>query len=295
MKIQLNNNRGITLIALVITIIVLIILAGVSIGTILGDNGIATKARMGAQNYQNAAQEEMGLINTLLDNVGFDQTGGGSGGGGNPPGPVVYTLGQEVKVGNEHFYVIQDDDTIEATTIRLLAKYCLNTAATAQEPNVSPTTTQCNFSGDNYWRNTWSAGAPTDLNDYPNVPATETTSNNVIKKAQAYASSLGATKGELLTVSEAQGFLASLTPGQPGYANPTMANIIIGYANDWDGHNQNGSLNYWLGTAFAGNDYQVFVVEGWNGRIYFFDYNSSSNTGVRPVITINKSLVSAVQ
>lgn len=38
------NNRGITLIALVITIIVLLILAGVSIATLTGENGILTRA-----------------------------------------------------------------------------------------------------------------------------------------------------------------------------------------------------------------------------------------------------------
>ncbi len=38
------NNKGITLIALVITIIVLLILAGVAIATLTGDNGILTKA-----------------------------------------------------------------------------------------------------------------------------------------------------------------------------------------------------------------------------------------------------------
>ena len=37
-------NRGITLIALVITIIVLLILAGVSIATLTGENGILTKS-----------------------------------------------------------------------------------------------------------------------------------------------------------------------------------------------------------------------------------------------------------
>ena len=40
----LRNKRGITLIALVITIIVLLILAGVTIATLMGDNGILTKA-----------------------------------------------------------------------------------------------------------------------------------------------------------------------------------------------------------------------------------------------------------
>ena len=39
-----NKEKGITLIALVITIIVLLILAGVAIATLTGDNGILTKA-----------------------------------------------------------------------------------------------------------------------------------------------------------------------------------------------------------------------------------------------------------
>lgn len=37
-------NSGITLIALVVTIVVLLILAGVSISTLTGDNGIITRA-----------------------------------------------------------------------------------------------------------------------------------------------------------------------------------------------------------------------------------------------------------
>lgn len=41
---MLKGNKGITLVALVITIIVLLILAGVSISLVVGDNGIATKA-----------------------------------------------------------------------------------------------------------------------------------------------------------------------------------------------------------------------------------------------------------
>ena len=39
-----NKEKGITLIALVITIIVLLILAGVAIATLTGDNGVLTKA-----------------------------------------------------------------------------------------------------------------------------------------------------------------------------------------------------------------------------------------------------------
>ena len=44
-----KEEKGITLIALVITIIVLLILAGVSIAMLTGENGILTKARLAKQ------------------------------------------------------------------------------------------------------------------------------------------------------------------------------------------------------------------------------------------------------
>ena len=48
------NNKGITLIALVITIIVLLILAGVTIATLTGDNGILTRATEASEETQRA-------------------------------------------------------------------------------------------------------------------------------------------------------------------------------------------------------------------------------------------------
>ena len=43
-KKSLKTSNGITLIALIITIIVLLILAGISIQMLTGDNGILTRA-----------------------------------------------------------------------------------------------------------------------------------------------------------------------------------------------------------------------------------------------------------
>ena len=40
-----NKSQGITLIALVVTIIVLIILAGVSVNIIMGENGLMNRAK----------------------------------------------------------------------------------------------------------------------------------------------------------------------------------------------------------------------------------------------------------
>jgi|GEM_PF-4961021 len=39
------NNKGITLISLIITTIILLILAGISIATLIGENGLLTKVR----------------------------------------------------------------------------------------------------------------------------------------------------------------------------------------------------------------------------------------------------------
>ena len=41
----LKKEKGITLIALVVTIVVLLILAGVSINLVIGNNGIITKSK----------------------------------------------------------------------------------------------------------------------------------------------------------------------------------------------------------------------------------------------------------
>ena len=68
---MLRGQKGITLVALVITIIVLIILAGVSISLIVGQDGIAKKASEGKANYEAASLEEAQSINNLLEAVNF--------------------------------------------------------------------------------------------------------------------------------------------------------------------------------------------------------------------------------
>ena len=55
---MINTNNGITLIALVITIIVLLILAGVTIAMLMGDNGILTKATEAKNDQADATVEE---------------------------------------------------------------------------------------------------------------------------------------------------------------------------------------------------------------------------------------------
>ncbi|HJJ16047.1 MAG TPA: hypothetical protein OIM60_06540 [Clostridiaceae bacterium] len=62
LKERVNGKNGITLIALVITIIVLLILAGVTIATLTGDNGILTKAQSAKEkNAQKTVEEQINL------------------------------------------------------------------------------------------------------------------------------------------------------------------------------------------------------------------------------------------
>ena len=73
MKNVLKSTKGITLIALVITIIVLLILAGVSIAMLTGENGILTQAQRAKNETENAArQEEMDLAQLEATVMGKD-------------------------------------------------------------------------------------------------------------------------------------------------------------------------------------------------------------------------------
>ena len=77
-----NSVSGITLIALVITIVVLIILAGVAISLTLNENGIFNRAREGRNNYLNAQDQEQEMINTIdsriTEYINSESSSGGS-------------------------------------------------------------------------------------------------------------------------------------------------------------------------------------------------------------------------
>ncbi|MFR5190791.1 MAG: hypothetical protein ACLTEH_06130, partial [Clostridia bacterium] len=61
----MKQNKGITLVALVVTIITILILAGISINTLVGDNGIITKAKQAKQNITLAGEAEAIQLNQL--------------------------------------------------------------------------------------------------------------------------------------------------------------------------------------------------------------------------------------
>ena len=94
-KINTKGNRGITLIALVITTIVLLILAGVTIAALSGDNGIlkrATEAKEQTNQKNDEETEKLAGYESTIEQYATGATGGtgnggqggsGSGGSGN--------------------------------------------------------------------------------------------------------------------------------------------------------------------------------------------------------------------
>ena len=62
---RFKEKKGITLIALVVTIIVLVILAGISINLLFGQYGIVTRAGQAKEDYTNAQIEEQEYLNYL--------------------------------------------------------------------------------------------------------------------------------------------------------------------------------------------------------------------------------------
>ena len=73
-----KRQKGITLIALVITIIVLLILAGVSISMLTGENGILTQAQNAKKQTEQAKSNESSILNSYGDiiNAATVVTGG---------------------------------------------------------------------------------------------------------------------------------------------------------------------------------------------------------------------------
>ncbi|MBR3325008.1 MAG: type II secretion system protein [Clostridia bacterium] len=68
-KKQQFKQAGITLVALVVTIIVLLILAGVTISLALGDNEIIGKAQYSSNMYANATKNETTMMGEIEENV----------------------------------------------------------------------------------------------------------------------------------------------------------------------------------------------------------------------------------
>lgn len=65
----MKGQKGITLVALVITVVVMLILAGVAIAAVVDGNGLFSRTRDAANRYEISADEENQLLQQLMNYV----------------------------------------------------------------------------------------------------------------------------------------------------------------------------------------------------------------------------------
>ncbi len=109
-KTYCKKTQGITLIALVVTIVVLLILASVTISAIFSDNGIIKKAQEAANKTKEAVEQEQAELNQLYNDLAsiMNNTTGGSTEEPTPPEPEEPPIDKvEPKVG---YYADIDGD-----------------------------------------------------------------------------------------------------------------------------------------------------------------------------------------
>ena len=116
-----NRQKGITLIALVVTIVVLIILATVSILAVFGDNGIIARAQTAKDTHEKGKADETNTLDDYASYIGNYLDGKGGSSGGNIDKDTGWNLdkvtiidggnGTKVPLPNGFYYVGGDYDS----------------------------------------------------------------------------------------------------------------------------------------------------------------------------------------
>ena len=291
MKQRFKNEKGITLVALVITIIVLLILAGVTLAMVMGDSGIFGKANSAKEKTQLSNAEETIRLE-VLENQVKSKAGDASltndqlkeeiakkltEQGYTVSGSTVtyyedktidienylekdstYNVGDKVMVGGENFYVIKASSASEEK-VTLLAEKNIDTTTMVQSDSANTIA----FSSTNYWKNIEGITYPYNLNNTATLANT-----GAIAIAKAYGTAKGG-EGRLMTYEEANE-LKNTNSAMIYETNTTL-------------------LKYWLGSAYGTN--YVWVVYGVNHDVGHGSFSDTSYYGVRPVIEISKDLI----
>lgn len=115
---MMRNQKGITLVALVITIIVLLILAAVSISMVLGPNGILNQANQAKESTNKGDIEEQLTLAITTQISQFTADGGDLTGVNiaNNVKDAINTTDSEFRKALPGSYTVEGEATVEATT-----------------------------------------------------------------------------------------------------------------------------------------------------------------------------------
>ncbi len=170
-----KKERGITLIALVVTIVVLLILAGVTITFVLGEGGILNMAKEAADKTKNAIANDQSDITSLagdIQNLLSGDSGSGSTGETiNPSTDTPPKIPEGLKVGSTVTYN-------PSGTYDWKSTYCSSTKPDSENVTLNSTSEGFNISE-------WKV-LSIDKNTVELVPSKETTGTVYLGEAQGY-------------------------------------------------------------------------------------------------------------
>ena len=112
----MQKISGITLVALVVTIVVLLILAGVTLMYTMGDNSIFKKAQDAKNKTADAVKNEQEYMNSIDNMVNEYINGTGNGGGSNPTDEPIENIKSDWATIEKIAKEIAKDDTITSET-----------------------------------------------------------------------------------------------------------------------------------------------------------------------------------
>ena len=260
----MKNNKGITLIALVITIIVMLILVTVTI-RVATDGNLFTHASNAVKGTKTAIEGENAILN---DDLGIEaivaaQTGEGGGAAGTY---TAYEVGDTITIAEQDFYVIEDSDA-STSTVKLLAAMNVETDSNSA----------------NYNKQNASAGTVAFDSTEPYTNDYNATSNPPTIKGlvDSYVSSLGVTvqEGRLMLLAEVEAlggdsanYTTSGCTGDAAFVNAT---------------------DFWLGSPYEFVPNIAWLVGGGVSELGSDSVDDVRFFGLRPVIVILKSNIPA--
>ena len=285
----MKTQKGITLIALIITIIVMLILVGVSVSVAL-NTGIFKSAQGAAKNTQLAREDETALSNGTINIKGQEgeiniddyvaSLKGEDGEGAQWELTTDADENGEISVGdllsptvegleNEKFYVIADN----GTTLTLLAERNVNTSADVNAQASGNNQVIFHISSNVY--------NGSDIQGLVNAyvgKLTELGLDLEDVEVEYGGNPVTGVKGRLMWKKEAENATSPFKDAE------NYSDILYGPST--------ARINYWLGSPWEGDSGSAWGVSGVDGEVSYDDLlGSGYGFGLRPVIKILKSNV----
>ena len=282
-KKEKTNSEGITLIALVITIIVLLILAGVTINLTLGENGIFRTAEQAGKNYTQAQEQELAGLANFENTINNIIAGTGNNGGSGTDTPeVTGPLLKDVAVPGDYVKYDTGIDGIGENldgvlTFRVLYNDSTYGLQIISDKNVEDVTLGTDGSDLASWQ--------ASMNDYNNAIAI------LNQKAERYASSSpyaidGRCVGSVPTIGTDGKFNAKNTEEEGTYSIPDKWTLPSGWSSRDTGCQKWEDTNYETDqTAMDAAGLWTTGEYYWLASRYVYSYSSDCYFNVRRVNT----------